>query len=85
MIYECELTEEDLEGDYFDTHDCPLFRSMKRAGVPILIIGGIAFSTSDQVDCHFSPQMQKLSIEIGRNTCTSVKTNLVGERFTVEL
>ncbi len=81
MIYECELTEGDLEGDFMYIHDCPLFRSMKRAGVPLFNVGGDNFYIIDKVTHNFTLRMNELATKI----LESDRPNLIGERFTVEL
>ncbi len=81
LVYECELTEEDLKGKYMDNSDCPLHRSMKRAGVDVESVGGVSFITSDKHDHSFTARMKELnSLLIDR-----YKHNLIGERFTVKI
>ena len=81
LVYECELTEEDLEGRYMDNKDCPLHRSMKRAGVDVAGVGGVNFLTNDQHDHDFTARMKELNIKLQDDD----KHNLIGERFTVKI
>ena len=81
MIYECELTEDDIKGNYLHSKDCPLFRTMKKSKIPILNVGGHFFYTLDFVKHEFTTRIKQLDIGLAGNN----KTNLVGERFTVEL
>ena len=80
-VYECELTEKDLEGKYMDNHDCPFYRSMKRAGVDVHSVGGVMFITNDKHDHDFTARMKELNSKLSdRDT-----SNLIGERFTVRI
>ena len=82
MIYECELTEKDLEGKYSDNWDCPLYRSMKRAGVDLRNVGGTRFITNDEHSHKFTARMSELNLKLQDK---DNKIGMVGERFTVEL
>ena len=81
LVYECELTEEDLKGRYMDNYDCPLHRSMKRAGVDVIRIGGTSFVTNGEHDHKFTARMKELNIKLQDND----RRNLIGERFTVKI
>ena len=80
MIYECKLTKKDLEGQWIKQRDCPLFRSMKRSKVPILSMGGTCFITTDERNHDFTSRISQLS----RQILDGDRSNLIGERFTVE-
>ena len=82
MRYECELTEKDLEGEYSDNWDCPLFRSMKRAGVDVRKVGGTCFYINDGRFHEFTARMRELGVKLQDK---DNKHNLIGERFTVEI
>ena len=81
MRYECELTEEDLEGKYMDNSDCPLHRSMKRAGVDVRNVGGTTFSTNDGHSHDFTARIKELNGKLQADD----KHHLIGERFTVKI
>ncbi len=81
LRYECELTEEDLEGEYRDNYDCPLHRSMKRAGVDVRNVGGTNFYTNDGHSHEFTNRMSELNGKLQADD----KHHLIGERFTVKI
>ena len=80
LVYECELTEEDLEGKYLDNYDCPLYRSMERAGVDLRSVGGTMFFTKDGRFHNLTARMHQLDQSIRED-----RHNLIGERFTVKI
>ncbi len=81
LSYECELIEEDLKGKYSDNYDCPLFRSMKRAGVDVRKVGGTCFYTNDGRFHEFTARMRELGVKLQADD----KHHLIGERFTVKI
>ena len=80
-VYECELTEKDLEGKYMDNNDCPFHRSMKRAGVDVDSVGGVSFTTNDGHDYSFTARMKELNSKLSDR----YTSNLIGESFTVRI
>ena len=85
MIYECELTEGDLEGSYLNPMGCPLFLSMVRSGVPVFSVGGTEFLTTDRNMHTFTHRLQQLADKLCDKAFSGDRSILVGERFTVEL
>lgn len=55
------FTREDLRASFFQVRDCPIYRAMRRAGVPVDHVGRRCFTLADGREIEFPHDLEEVS------------------------
>ncbi len=81
----------DMKGSYMDTIGCPIYSAMKRAGIPVTIVGGDSWYTGDinRQEHDFSKKLNAASIVLADSCAVDseksmkMKKKLIGKSFKI--